>query len=210
MNGRSNPVNLSSQNARVISRARSGRKLKKITESFYICKIDAIPTVYPEDRAFDDSATPPNWLQVEYFNDPDSGERKIRYLTNLKGYFKWDSNSAWLERDINEELLITGIKENTTLYFMDALPSYPVFELSSKLNITPVADSTGNPTEIKISVKEPGYYRCNSNSNWVWYNVGDELIVATIGERVRVNYLDRLSDNLSDLKISIIPHWWML
>lgn len=188
----------------------SSKGNKKITESFYICKIDAIPTVYPEDRAFDDSATPPNWLQVEYFDDPDSGERKIRYLTNLKGYFKWDSNSTWLERDPNEELLITGIKENTTLYFMGVLPSYPDFELSSKLNITPVADSTGNPTEIKISVKEAGYYRCNSNSNWVWYNVGDELIVATIGERVRVNYLDRLNDDLSNLKISIIPHWWML
>ena len=93
---------------------------------------------------------------------------------------------------------------------MGVLPSYPDFELSSKLNITPVADSTGNPTEIKISVKEAGYYRCNSNSNWVWYNVGDELIVATIGERVRVNYLDRLNDDLSNLKISIIPHWWML
>lgn len=191
--------------------------------SFYICRIDKKPDTYANDRSFNDSETPPTWLDVSYVYDPDFPDNDdpnadyntIVYKANKDapdGYYRWDSNVAWTKKSKGEILLKTGYKDDTKFYFMAQLPSYDEYAFENQLAIRPVEDPTGsgNPIEIEVKVLVAGYYRVNSNADWKYYNVNDILINAVIGATTIVRYLEPDSEQLSGIEITITPHWWIL
>lgn len=134
----------------------------------------------------------------------------IEYYAYQNGYFKWDNNSAWVKKLKNDMLLSTNYKDNTTFFYMSALPSYSSHDMSDLIQLVPVEDSSGNPIEVKFVILTAGYYRVNSNVDWKYYEVGDTLYTATINATTVINYLDPSDDTLDNITITITPRWWML
>lgn len=182
-------------------------------EGFYISKIDYIPEEYSNDRCYaindgTPSENPPEWLNVIYSEVSDENpDGKIEYTASANGYYKWDTNSVWLKKQTGDSLLSSGLKDDTVIYYMNNLPNYPEYSI---VNVTATEDTTGNPNDVIITAKISGYYRVNYDSDWTYYNIGDVIYEATVGEEIRISYLT-LSDNQDDnITITIIPRWWIL
>lgn len=183
---------------------------KTLEDSFYICQIDSIPTEYDHDRAYNDSATVPDYLDVSYYTDEDSGDEKVKYCAKLEGYYKWDSNASWIKKDVGDLLLSTDYKDDTTFYHLTVLPAYIDYPFEDYIKITPIEDTGGNPTEVIITAKVGGYFRINSNSDWTWYSAGSTLFTATVGEQTKIYYLGESATQPTSIQITITPRWWML
>lgn len=195
---------------------------KPVSEQFYICKIDSIPSEYDYDRCYDDSPEIPSFLAVNFYSDSDMTKEitpieyrdledkstvMIKFTTKVSGYYKWGSNSAWLYEEAGTVMFSTGYKDSATFYFMSTLPSYEIYDL---FTVTPHADTTGNPDEVTFTVKKAGYYRVNSNSDWTWFAIGETLATTVVGKQTTINHLKNLNADLSNLSITITPRWWML
>lgn len=165
----------------------------------------------------------------EYITNHPKKEVFVRFMvgagcgpsaTNHVGYYKWDNNTVWQRKEydsehiVNNDLLATGIKDSTTMYYFDTIPRYSDFDL---FDITPKLDSTGNPVSVEFTTKIAGYFRVNSNSNWTWYEPNQKLHSSKISEANTIRYLKEIEqedptdeDPLANIAITIIPRWWML
>lgn len=182
-------------------------------DGFYISRIDQIPSVYPHDRCYeiDDlqpSSTKPQWLDVSFYDvSEENPDGKIEYTALAAGYYKWDTNSAWLKKVSGDSLLSTGLKDDTVFYYMSSLPDYQTYP---EVNVTHSEDTTGNPNGITVTAKIAGYYRVNYDVDWKYYKVGDTIYEATVGEELRISYLTLFVDNNDAIEITITPRWWIL
>ena len=90
---------------------------------------------------------------------------------------------------------------------MNKLPSY----LDLEIVYSKVTESTkGNPETVKFYAKLDGYYRANSNTDWTFYHANKEIVEAKVSENTTIYYLTKSEDNLSGIKMTVIPRWWML
>ena len=202
---------------------------KLTTDAYYICYIESIPEEYDHDRKFsgnykDDTTNDlPDWLDVEYETGTDIENQQIKYLATKPGYYRWDNNTVWkyLDGEVDPdtglfenpiELLTTGYKDNTDIYYMEELPEYEDsdYEFDDLIKIEPVTDNSGNPVEVQFKILVAGYYKANNLANWTYYNEGDLLVSSTIFETNQIYHLEELDDTLDDLELTIIPRWWML
>lgn len=182
----------------------------------------------------------PDWFTVEYYYSKDLEESTklendaayrdyiaqhpkkeiyVRFKTNISSptqssaFYKWDNNTAWIRKSSGEDMFRSGIKDNSVLYCInsDTLPQYGEYDL---FTVTPVPDSSGNPSAVKITLKVDGYFRANNNSDWTKYKADDEIINSKIGEMNTIRYLKPITgldnDPLANVAITIIPRWWML
>jgi hypothetical protein len=179
-------------------------------KTYYIFYIDKIPTSYVygniKDIAFNDSSNPPSYINVVLV---DGEVQTLKYTTNANGYYKWDSNDAWVKMESGQDLVTSGIKDDTTIYYMDKLPeynssSYPLFTMEINEN------SGGNPTGVDIKAKVSGYYRYNSGTDWKYYSVGEIILTSKITDSNTMYNLESDSSTTFDLTITIIPKWWRL
>ena len=205
----------------------SGSKLgltKSVDETFYICSIGTIPSEYDYDRCYNDDGDIPFYLAAKFYSDTDMTTEitateyreledkstcMVKFVTADHGYYKWGTNSAWLYEDKGTELFSTGYKDSATIYYLPDLPyydstEYPLYTISVH------SDTTGNPDEIIFTVKESGYYRVNSNSDWTWFDVGETLTTAVVGKETSISHLINTNEKLTDMSITITPRWWKL
>ena len=90
---------------------------------------------------------------------------------------------------------------------MDQLPSYLDLKV---VDSRVIESSTGNPETVKFSAKLDGYYRANSNTDWTFYHANEDIVEAKVSENTTIYYLTKSEDNLSGIKMTVIPRWWML
>lgn len=187
--------------------------------AYFMCEIDEIPSVFPNDRAYtvdgDMSKDPPSWLKVTIDADADK-DKQITYSANANGYFRWDTNESWQYKAADEILLTTGLKDDVIFYFLDSIPEYDGVminddeELLDLMDINPIFDAGGNPVNIKYVIKEPGYYKTNNGVDWIYYNENDLLLDTTIYETNRIYHLRESDVQDIDMEIIIVPNWWTL
>ena len=174
----------------------SGNVIKDI--GFY----DANDNLYPGN-------TPPSWLKVSLKkgSKEDGSEDQIKFDVADAGYYKWDAGLVWLKYSPEKEIVVSSLKDDTTIYYMDQLPSYLDLEV---VDSRVTESSTGNPETVKFSAKLDGYYRANSNTDWTFYHANEDIVEAKVSEDTTIYYLTKSEDNLSGIKMTVIPRWWML
>ena len=174
----------------------SGNVIKDI--GFY----DANDNLYPGN-------TPPSWLKVSLKkgSKDDGSEDQIKFDVVDAGYYKWDAGLVWLKYSPEKEIVVSSLKDDTTIYYMDQLPSYLDLKV---VDSRVIESSTGNPETVKFSAKLDGYYRANSNTDWTFYHANEDIVEAKVSEDTTIYYLTKSEDNLSGIKMTVIPRWWML
>ena len=194
-------------------------------ESYTIYSIDELPQTFSytdaagnviKDVGFYDANDnlypgniPPSWLKVSLKkgSKEDGSEDQIKFDVVDAGYYKWDAGLVWLKYSPEKEIVVSSLKDDTTIYYMDQLPSY----LDLKVVDSRVIESTtGNPETVKFSAKLDGYYRANSNTDWTFYHANEDIVEAKVSEDTTIYYLTKSKDNLSGIKMTVIPRWWML
>lgn len=139
----------------------------------------------------------------------------VSYIANASGYYRYDNNQVWTKYKVGDSIMppISG-KDDTVIYFLEnELPEVEIADenFAGYLTAEIIQDGiTSNPTEVKFVIKEAGYYRYNNIVNWKYYNPGDTLFTSKINESSTVYHLKATNDDLSNLKITIKPRWWML
>lgn len=165
---------------------------------------------------------PPSWLKVTV--DIVGTSALIRFSTPAgAGLFKWDSNIVWtLWSNLKEitddsdpakgtrEIASSESTDDTTVYFLPTLPSYSS-SLPVHMDLEQAAD-TGNPTMINVLASSDGYYKLSTESDWTYYSKNSKIGEAKISESITVDYLTPSTTfgGSDDVKISIIPRWWLL
>lgn len=166
---------------------------------------------------------PPAWLRVDI--SVVGTTQMIRFSTQATGgYFKWDSGLSWTQgknlRVItdstgadpaagNRDIVESESTDDTTVYFIGVLPSY-TFSTPVHMELEQAAD-TGNPTMINVLASSDGYYKLSTESDWTYYSTNSKIGEAKVSESVTVDYLTpSTSSGSDDVKISIIPRWWLL
>ena len=90
---------------------------------------------------------------------------------------------------------------------MDKLPSYLTLDnVFMKIS----ESTTGNPETVSVISKKDGYYKANTETDWTYRHANDTIVEAKVSEDVNVYYLDKSNETLPNIKITIIPRWWML
>ena len=154
-----------------------------------------------------DNTCPPDWLKVEL--EIVGTSQLIKFSSAKAGYLKWDSGLVWMKKEVGVELVSSELTDDTTLYFMETLPSY-TFSTPVHMEIEQAAD-TGNPTTINVLASSDGYYKLSTESDWTYYNANSKIGEAKVSESITVDYLmPSTSSGSDDVKISIIPRWWLL
>ena len=166
---------------------------------------------------------PPAWLRVDI--SVVGTTQMIRFSSSggTGGYFKWDSGLTWTrEKNLPVITDATGVDpaagrrdivesestDDTTVYFMPMLPSYTLDHVH--IEVEQAAD-TGNPTMINVLASSDGYYKLSTESDWTYYSTNSKIGEAKVSESVTVDYLTPSTISGSDdVKISIIPRWWLL
>lgn len=203
---------------------------KKVTNSFYIDKMDEDPESikWEHNRCYSygdgrpgeekpDTQDPPSWLNVEETFVSEEAEadssktpKKMIYRANANGLYKWDDNTSWISKKAGDLLLETDGRDNTVFNYMSNKPNYPEEE-TDKIHVDITTDPiTGNPTKMIFMVKVPGYYRVNNESNWKKYKENDPILESDINIENIVYYLDPTNDQLDTVTINVVPRWWML
>lgn len=199
--------------------------VKTSEDYYYIYMVDEIPVVYPSNRCYTyksngqmtTTETPPLWLHVEEVGVIETNSTTpmtIKYKVGAAGYYKWDSNSAWIKKevaDIDSKLFESSGKDDSTIYYLSTLPSSTIPVIPGLFEVTiKTVSSTGAPSEIEYKVAETGYYRFNNHSNWEYVLSGAVLFSSKINETNTLYHLKKLNDTLAELEIVIKPRWWML
>ena len=74
--------------------------------------------------------------------------------------------------------------------------------------------TSGNPTTVRVLASKEGYFKPQSESDWIHYNPNDLIVESKISEETTIKYLvlDTASkeQETNDIKISIIPRWWKI
>lgn len=156
---------------------------------------------------------PPSWLKVNVVPgiNEDGSDTTLDFRVGSSGSFNWDANTVWIDKNVNDEIVSSTRKDDTSIYYLSSTPVYPttyiLFNIVINKNII-----TGNPESVSFIVKDgkAGYYRSKNDSNWKYYNAGDEICNSKISEATSIYNLEDSNDPLSGLTISIIPRWWNL
>ena len=166
---------------------------------------------------------PPAWLRVDI--SVVGTTQMIRFSTQATGgYFKWDSGLTWTQgKNLpvitdstgvdpaagNRDIVESESTDDTTVYFVGVLPSY-TFSTPVHMELEQAAD-TGNPTMINVLASSDGYYKLSTESDWTYYSTNSKIGEAKVSESITVDYLTpSTSSGSDDVKISIIPRWWLL
>lgn len=155
---------------------------------------------------------PPSWIKV--IVNPgsleDGSDTTITFNAGSAGSFNWDLSAVWITKAVNAEILTSGSKDDTTIYYLSSMPIYPTtytyFDIVVNTN-----EITGNPESIKFIVKNgyAGYYRAKNNTNWKYYYAGDEICESKISESTTIYKLNTVG-NFNNITITITPRWWEL
>lgn len=163
------------------------------------------------------SNIPPSWLKVKINigTEEDGSDTVLDFYPNENGLYKWDTKTIWetKEASLSETLVSSKTTDDTSVYYMDAIPQYPteglIFNYCSIIVNT--NKSTGNPESITIYAKISGYYRFKNSSSWKYYNENDKICESKVSESTNVYYLTETEESdLNQIKISITPRWWLL
>ena len=195
-------------------------------ESYTIYSIDELPQTFSytdasgnviKDIGFYDADgklcnednTPPSWLKVSLKKGAkeDGSEDQITFDVVTAGYYKSDAELVWQKRNPDEQIAFGSLNDDTTIYYMDQLPSYLDLEV---VDSRVTESAKGNPETVKFSAKLDGYYRANSNTDWTFYHANEDIVEAKVSEDTTIYYLTKSEDNLSGIKMTVIPRWWML
>lgn len=177
------------------------------SDSYTIYYLETMPVVYDHNMAFNNLAKPPSWLSVIYDTDPATNVVYTKFKAGAAGYYKWDTNSAWVLMAKGDAIVTSDPTDDTTIYYMASLASYESYDLfSTKV----ISSSGGDPTSVEISAKVEGYYKSNNSSDWTYYSVGDVIVKSKITDSNTIYYLISSPTVLSTIKIIIIPRWWKL
>lgn len=204
---------------------------KSVDDSYYIYRVTEIPTVYQYNREvkYVGSATTP-WIALIPSSEViDNIPVSFEYRALLPGLYRWDNNSVWKyisQADIsgnNNLLFESGGQADNDIYYLESVPQYSTYPLSTLFDIIPVLDPTtivivgnvqyGNPIAVNYVVKVAGYYRYNNVMDWKLYSVGDIICQSKITEENTIQHLNPVnneSESLSDITIKVKPRWWML
>lgn len=139
----------------------------------------------------------------------------IRYITGEKGYYKLDNSTVWAYHDaneVNDALLISAYSDSSSIYFIpyDTMNNLASTAQYDNIELKVEFSSTGNPTTVYYSAKVDGYYRANSETDWVYRHVGDVILETTTDSTNTVYYLTEITDDVEGVTISITPRWWIL
>lgn len=164
---------------------------------------------YDKDNNVYANNLPPEWVKVTRKKGmkEDGSDDKIKFEVAKSGYYKWDTNVDWIKMEQGKEIVESNLNDDTTIYYMDVLPSYRDFD---QIYMTVTESPTGNPENVRILAKIEGYFKSGSLTDWTYYHKNDEIAEIKITEDTKISYLTEVDDTFSDLVISIIPRWWML
>lgn len=164
---------------------------------------------YDKDNNVYVNNRPPEWLKVSLKKGAkdDASEDQLKFEVAKAGYYKWDAGLTWLQLDVGKEIVSSSLKDDTTIYYMSSLPEYLSLEnVSMKIS----ESTTGNPETVSIIANKDGYYRANTGTDWIFYHKGENIADAKVNEDSTIYYLDKSNEALQNVKITIIPRWWML
>lgn len=177
---------------------------------------------YDRDGVLYTGNIPPDWLRVDV--SVVGTTQMIRFSTSRSaGYFKWDSGLTWTQVNNlpvitddgvdpaagNRDIVESESTDDTTIYYLSDMPSY-TFSTPVHMEVEQAAD-TGNPTMINILASSDGYYKLSTESDWTYYSTNSKIGEAKVSESITVDYLTPSAISGSDdVKISIIPRWWLL
>lgn len=189
-------------------------------EAYYIYMTETKPSTYSYNRSYtvshaseDPSTVKPSWLTVEYEpNDASKTPERIIYKAAVSGYYKWDNSSAWLFKNVGDNLFESGGQDNSEIYYMDTLPIYTDEDLiDSGTDFSDLLSVSATLNDVTFTVLETGYYKVNNSTDWVYYQQGESLLVSKINENNTIYHLKEVEDiTLNALKLAIKPRWWML
>lgn len=173
-------------------------------------KIDNIGFYDKKDTNYEGNI-PPDFVIVSREKGPkdDGSADTIKYTAGKSGYFKWDSNLEWLYLEKGKEIVSSTLTDDTTVYYLERLPNYPT---SDPVHMEIEKSTSGNPTTVKVLASKEGYFKPQSESDWVHYNPNDLIVESKTSEETAIKYLvlDTASQEANDITISIIPRWWKL
>ena len=199
-------------------------------DAFYIYEMDDKVKAFDHNRSYTIEApgtkplttdVPPDFLTVEHYKDATSKEDRIKFSAKVAGYYKWESNDAWIyfgegsTRAVGDEIINIGEKDDVRFYYMASLPSYSNSDIDDKylkgrFLINVVTDvTTGNPKELSYKIIEPGYYKVNNGINWEYYAKDSTLTTAKITETTFVYGLKEV-DFTDEIVTKVKPRWWKL
>lgn len=169
------------------------------------------------------------YFDEEFTEATDDDPGKVVYKANRQGFYKWDDNTKWVYYDGTETgdsatLLETSYTDSVTIYYLKKRPTYEIDkevseqmynELFNNFDIVPDTVESeqewANPdTDLNLVVKIDGYYKCNNETNWVYYHNGDIMHKSLYSELNTIYYLEKSNADLSNIVVTIVPRWWML
>lgn len=165
------------------------------------------------------------WLDVEFQGETQEEElpidktpNKIIYKAASDGLYKWDTNDSWEYKHAGDLLLETEGKDQPVFYYMSQLPDYFYGDdetVTRYLTAQIIEDKKGddpygNPTRVIFKASESGYFRINSESNWKWFNEGDQVCESYINLENEIRFLIYEQSSFSGVTIVVVPRWWML
>ncbi len=164
---------------------------------------------YDADNNLYTNNIPPEWLKVSLKKGAkdDGSEDHIKFDVAKAGYYKWDAGLVWIKYEIGKEIILSALDDDTTIYYMDEIPVYVDLKV---VNSRVIEGITGNPETVKFTAKNDGYYRANTNTDWIFYHKNDDVVEVKVSEDTTIHYLTKSEENLSNIKMTIIPRWWML
>ena len=199
-------------------------------DAFYIYEMDDKVKAFDHNRSYTievpgskllTTDVPPDFLTVEHYKDSTSKEDRIKFSAKVAGYYKWESNDAWIyfgegsTRAVGDEIINIGEKDDVRFYYMASLPSYSNSDiddtyLKGRFLINVIKDvTTGNPKELSYKIIKPGYYKVNNGINWEYYAKDSTLTTAKITETTFVYGLKEV-DFTDEIVTKVKPRWWKL
>lgn len=101
--------------------------------------------------------------------------------------------------------------DDTTIYYLEILPNYVT---SGPVHMEIEKSTSGDPTAVKVLASQEGYFKPQSESDWIHYNQNDLIVESKISEETTIKYLvldtNSKGQEINNIKISIIPRWWKI
>lgn len=154
--------------------------------------------------------TPPAWLTVNVIpgTEADGSDTRIKFLAASNGSYKKDADTVWQTKTSGSELVESGRKDDTHVYYLSSMPSYPIYpEFNTIINRNL---TNGNPESVSFTAKVAGYFKAKNQTVWKYYSIGDEICNSKISESTKIYNLEADQGSLSGLTITITPRWWCL
>ena len=79
-----------------------------------------------------------------------------------------------------------------------------------KVSLKKGAKEDGSEDQITFDVVTAGYYKSDAELVWQKRNPGEQIAFSSLNDDTTIYYLTKSEDNLSGIKMTVIPRWWML